>query len=163
MPFGRWLVSRSLVWWSGFVLIAVGIGALIWSRLLVSGSETPVTGWWQGTLQALGVGLIVGGLVDVLAISGLNRVMAQREQINDSWRTMLDSEGKYPDRAAYEKALHTFISKHWAEQHYLDPDVIEALSAFDATEDRRLWKALGLIANWPYGELRSRPPAGGAQ
>ena len=100
---------------------------------------------------------------DVLAISGLNRVMAQREQINDSWRTMLDSEGKYPDRAAYEKALHTFISKHWAEQHYLDPDVIEALSAFDATEDRRLWKALGLIANWPYGELRSRPPAGGAQ
>jgi hypothetical protein len=32
-------------------------------------------GWWQGTLQALGVGLVVGGLVDVLAISKLNRVI----------------------------------------------------------------------------------------
>jgi hypothetical protein len=29
--------------------------------------------WWQGTLQALGVGFVVGGIVDVLAISTLSQ------------------------------------------------------------------------------------------
>jgi hypothetical protein len=38
-------------------------------------SDEVAMGWWQGTLQALGVGLVVGGLVDVLAISKLNRVI----------------------------------------------------------------------------------------
>ena len=129
---------RSLVWWSGFVLIALGIGALIGSRLLVSGSQAPVTVWWQGTLQALGVGLIVGGLVDVLAITGLNRVIGQRQRINDSWRTVLDSEGQYPDRAAYEKAVDTFVLENWRQEEHLDPDVYGALIASGALS--RLWK-----------------------
>jgi hypothetical protein len=38
-------------------------------------SDEVAMGWWQGTLQALGVRLVVGGLVDVLAISKLNRVI----------------------------------------------------------------------------------------
>jgi hypothetical protein len=128
MP-GRVPGERSLVWWSGFVLIAVGIGALTWSRLLVSGSETPVTGWWQGTLQAMGVGLIVGGLVDVLAISGLNRVMLRRARINDSWRRVLQSyQQQYPKRGnEYEMALDALVQKHWSQIQYLDPDLRKIL------------------------------------
>jgi hypothetical protein len=119
--------ARWVVWCSGLVLIAVGIGALIWSRHLVSASEAPGTGWWQGTAQAMGVGLIVGGLVDVLAISGLDRAMSRRQRINDSWRTMLDSEGQYPDRRLYEKALDVFFDKHYSQISYLDTDVFNAL------------------------------------
>jgi hypothetical protein len=36
-----------------------------------------VHGWSQGTLEAFGVGLIVGGLVDVLALSRLNQMMQE--------------------------------------------------------------------------------------
>lgn len=134
--------GRSLVWWSGLVLIALGIGALIWSRHLVSGSQAPGREWWQGTLQAMGVGLIVGGLVDVLAISRLNRVIAQRAQINDSFRAMLESEDQYKDRDTYEKALDAFVAKHWSQVQYLDPDVRRALAASGA-KDRLLKSWLG--------------------
>jgi hypothetical protein len=60
-------------------LIALGIGGLVWSHALAPG-------WWQGTLQALGVGLIVGGLVDVLAVTGLDRyVKAEELRFAHAW------------------------------------------------------------------------------
>lgn len=43
-------------------------------------SDEVANHWWQGTSQALGVGFIVGGLVDVLAISGHNQVMQTEEE-----------------------------------------------------------------------------------
>jgi hypothetical protein len=154
----RMRFGRSPVWWSGFALIALGIGALIGSRLLVSGSQAPVTGWWQGTLQALGIGLIVGGLVDVLAITGLNRVMVQRQRINDSWRRMLYSEGQHQDRAAYEKAVDDFVSKNWRQEQYLDPDVYSALLASGALP--RVWEdAIQQRVHWKPGNPKPRGPS----
>ena len=58
----NWLSNR-LIWIAGIALIALGIVCLYLS-------DAVVTGWWQGTLEAFGVGFIVGGLIDVLALSG---------------------------------------------------------------------------------------------
>jgi hypothetical protein len=58
--------AQGPVWLAGFILIAAGIICLYLS-------DKVVTGWWQGTLDAFGVGFIIGGIVDVLAISGLNQ------------------------------------------------------------------------------------------
>jgi hypothetical protein len=73
---GIWLdrmpSSQRLVLLAGLVLIVVGIFCLCLSGVVV-------TGWWQGTLDAFGVGFVVGGIVDVLAISGLNQVSADEE------------------------------------------------------------------------------------
>ena len=73
----RWerFAGQRLVILAGFALIAFGIVCLYLS-------DKVVTGWWQGTLDAFGVGFIVGGLVDVIAISGLNQAInvQQRRQ-----------------------------------------------------------------------------------
>lgn len=53
---------------AGFGLIAVGAVCLYLS-------DAVAHGWLQGTLDAFGVGFIVGGLVDVLAISGLTQIV----------------------------------------------------------------------------------------
>jgi hypothetical protein len=52
-----------------------GLGLILAGIVSLCLSDEVATGWWQGTLQALGVGLIVGGLVDVLAISKLNQAI----------------------------------------------------------------------------------------
>ena len=46
-----------------------GLGLIVGGIVSSGLSDEVAKGWWQGTLQALGVGLVVGGLVDVLAIS----------------------------------------------------------------------------------------------
>jgi hypothetical protein len=41
--------------------------------------------WWQGTLDAFGVGFVVGGLIDVIAVSGLNQILIldqRRKELN---------------------------------------------------------------------------------
>jgi hypothetical protein len=65
---GVLLPRQRLVWRAGFGLIVAGIVCLYLSDAVVSG-------WWQGTLDAFGVGFVVGGIVDVLAISGLNQAI----------------------------------------------------------------------------------------
>jgi hypothetical protein len=72
LPKPSWIAGR-LIWISGIALIASGITCLYLSDKIV-------TGWWQGTLQAFGVGFIVGGIVDVLAISGLNQRIKTEDQ-----------------------------------------------------------------------------------
>jgi hypothetical protein len=70
-PAQRWIFL------AGFGLILVGIVCLVLS-------DKVVQGWSQATLDAFGVGFIIGGVVDVLAISSLNSLMtdeqAQRER-----------------------------------------------------------------------------------
>jgi hypothetical protein len=58
-------------------LLIVGAGAylVLMGILCLCLSGVVVTGWWQGTLDGFGVGFVVGGLVDVLAIFGLNQVI----------------------------------------------------------------------------------------
>jgi len=66
--------SRTLIWLAGLALVAVGIVCLILSGAVVG------PGWWQGTLQAFGVGFTVGGVVDVVAISLMNQVLGSESQ-----------------------------------------------------------------------------------
>jgi|ERR1700730_1118027 hypothetical protein len=65
--------SERLTRLAAVALIAAGILCLCLSGAIV-------TGWWQGTLQAFGVGFTVGGVVDVLAISGLNLVIRYEDE-----------------------------------------------------------------------------------
>lgn len=98
---------------AGFIIIAVGIICLYLS-------DQVVTGWWQGTLDAFGVGFIIAGIVDVLAISALNqRIKAENERIkaenerlqslNQQAEQILRSE---KDPAKQAKALKELV------QHY---------------------------------------------
>ena len=68
-----------LTWLAGFALIAVGILCLS-----LSGTVARTGTWWQGTWQALGVGFVVGGIVDVLAISAMSQFSsASQRRWND--------------------------------------------------------------------------------
>jgi hypothetical protein len=67
--------ARYLIWLAGLVLIGAGILCLYLS------SEVARPGsWWQGTLDAFGVGFVVGGIIDVLAITALNQRIAADDQ-----------------------------------------------------------------------------------
>jgi hypothetical protein len=79
IPLSR-LTGRPAVRAAGLALIILGIVGLYLSYAILQG-------WWQGTSQALGVGFFVGGVVDVLAISSLDRIIQndelKRARIND--------------------------------------------------------------------------------
>jgi hypothetical protein len=85
------LVIRSQVWFvlAGVVLLLAGIACLALSYRSTSQ-------WWQGTLDAFGVGFTVGGIVDVLTIFLLNQSIVideQRTQENNELaRQILQSE-----------------------------------------------------------------------
>jgi hypothetical protein len=76
-------LSRNLILSAGVILIAAGIALLVWSHVL---ADSTADAWWIGTLQALGVGFLVGGLVDVLAISGLERVTKAEDRKQERYR-----------------------------------------------------------------------------
>jgi hypothetical protein len=112
-----WSRRQNPVWLAGFALIAVGIICLYLS-------DQVVTGWWQGTLDAFGVGFIIGGIVDVLAISGLNqrtRAEDQRRETNNRiaklmiyipkgpLRTKISADGKSRPRISWSFAEATLI------------------------------------------------------
>ena len=59
--------GQQVVLLAGFALIMVGVGCLFLSGMVAASGS-----WWQGTLDPFGVGFIVGGLVDVVAVSLLN-------------------------------------------------------------------------------------------
>jgi hypothetical protein len=52
-------------------LIMTGILCLCLSALVAATAS-----WWQGTLDAFGVGFVVGGVVDVMAIFGLTSILS---------------------------------------------------------------------------------------
>jgi hypothetical protein len=97
--FGRWFFrfrlwfgthrGQGLVLLAGFALIMVGILCLCLSALVADAGS-----WWQGTLDAFGVGFIVGGVIDVLAIFGLNVAIKaedeEREKFNSMARDVLE-------------------------------------------------------------------------
>jgi hypothetical protein len=74
---GQWIVFVS-----GFGLVAVGVLCLCLSALVA-----PTGSWWLGTLDAFGVGFVVGGVVDVLAIWGLNQVQTGSRPTGTRWRS----------------------------------------------------------------------------
>jgi hypothetical protein len=69
----RWrsrLSGRGLTLLTGVVLVTTGVICLY-----LSDAVARTGSWWQSTLDAFGVGLVVGGLVDVAAISLLNQFL----------------------------------------------------------------------------------------
>jgi hypothetical protein len=74
----RWwlrLATRNPFVRAGLILIAVGVVCLYLS------AEVVRTGWWQGTLDAFGVGFVIGGTVDAITISLLQfQVSAAADQ-----------------------------------------------------------------------------------
>jgi hypothetical protein len=95
------LISRSLqgrgartttwlTWLAALALIAVGVLCLS-----LSGAVARPGTWWQGTWQALGVGFVVGGIVDVLAISTMNQFASasQRRWNREAARIVKDAAG----------------------------------------------------------------------
>jgi hypothetical protein len=67
------ILRRFAVLLVGLILVLVGIVSLYLSYAVAQG-------WWQGTSQAFGVGFVVGGLVDVLAIAGLDSITQTSRQ-----------------------------------------------------------------------------------
>ena len=65
--------GRIAVWAIGLILIITGIASLYLSY-------SDAAGWWQGTLQAMGVGLFIAGLVDVITISSLESIVRNAEE-----------------------------------------------------------------------------------
>lgn len=68
------LASPRLIWLAALALSAAGVLCLILSGAVVG------PGWWQGTLDAFGVGFTIGGLVDVLLIMTITSNMAATDQ-----------------------------------------------------------------------------------
>jgi hypothetical protein len=88
------------------MIFAIGFGAVLVAAgvVFLYLSDQVVHGWWQGTLEAFGVGFIVGGLVDVVGISGLNQVMrADNEQRQAEQERAAREQQKVRDEQA---ALH---------------------------------------------------------
>ena len=83
-PFARrrtWFAGQRLVFLAGFVVIAARVVCLYLSDAVARPGS-----WWQGTLDPFGVGFIVGGLIDVLAISALNQAIAAEERRQQEFR-----------------------------------------------------------------------------
>jgi hypothetical protein len=69
----------------GLALIVVGIVCLYLSDALAQG-------WWQGTLEAFGVGFVVGGVVDVMTIPALSQIIVgeqRRQEVNNKARDIV--------------------------------------------------------------------------
>jgi hypothetical protein len=123
--------GRRVVVVAGVVLLVLGVGALVWSYFLAHGAHALAQGWWEGTLQALGVGFVVGGLVDVIAVTGLNRIVSaedqRRQRLNDRGRSLMELHGDDKPGTEYQKNVNAFLWDNRLRLADLDPDVSRAL------------------------------------
>ena len=144
------LVLGRLVWVAGFALIVVGVVCLYLSGAVV-------TGWWQGTLDAFGVGFIVGGLIDVLALSGLNRAIAGEQKRLENERRMNNQLAEAllrPVRDAptekddtLERAVKAFRLMQ-VPQDQLDPGLRAELVRFVFNVGPEEWQMLAELPGW---------------
>ncbi len=87
---------------AGLALIVAGIICLYLS-------DAVARGWWQGTLQAFGVGFTVAGVVDVLVISELNARIAEYQKERQRALNRQAARIKYMMDKQQER--------RWAEEH----------------------------------------------
>lgn len=89
------LTSRRLILLAGVALVAVGVLCLY-----LSDAVARTGSWWQGTLDAFGVGFVVGGIVDVTTISLLNQLLGgtgqQLKSLNRQAQHLLDEYAEEP-------------------------------------------------------------------
>ncbi len=107
---------RVLVRTAAFGLSALGVLCLFLSALVA-----PTGSWWQGTLDAFGVGFVVGGVVDVLAIFGLNHIVVdedrRREQVNQQARKILEMDFSKDKDVLKEMVLS--LADEWSRRYSL--------------------------------------------
>lgn len=118
------LRRQRLVWYVGFGLIVIGVISLYLS-------DRTAQGWWQSTSQALGVGLVVGGLIDVLAISWLDQTIRKQEQ------RLQEQEQRLRD---------------------LSNRIIDTLTSPDSPEVKKMWAIetmRSIPEMWDHPELRA--------
>jgi hypothetical protein len=93
---------------SRLLILLAGVGLIMAGILCLCLSGAVFTGWWQGTLDAFGVGFTVGGIVDVLAIFALNQSVAaderRREENDERAQEILKMppDDEWRSRAAYD-------------------------------------------------------------
>jgi hypothetical protein len=90
----------------GLTLVVTGVMCLC-----LSGAVARDGSWWQATLDAFGVGFVVGGIVDVAVISLLNQFLGegavkQQEYQNRRAENLLGMYGRV--RADSEGAFHSY-------------------------------------------------------
>ena len=90
------------------LILLAGVGLIMAGILCLCLSGAVFTGWWQGTLDAFGVGFTVGGIVDVLAIFALNQSIAadERRREENNQRALeilqLPRDDEWRSQAAYD-------------------------------------------------------------
>ncbi len=93
---------------SRLLILLAGVGLIMAGILCLCLSGAVFTGWWQGTLDAFGVGFTVAGIVDVLAIFALNQSIAadERRREENNQRALeilqLPRDDEWRSRAAYD-------------------------------------------------------------
>jgi len=108
-------------------------------------SDKVVTGWWQGTLDAFGVGFIVAGLVDVLAITALNQVLTgEQRQLENNLKA--DSILREAEKHGVDRDMVDVVRDHLLlSRRQIDPRVHEQLlnlvAYYVAVRDVQLEKA----------------------
>jgi hypothetical protein len=117
----RWwgiLWSMRTVFLAGLALIAIGIVCLYFSY-------AHVRGWWQGTLEAFGVGFFMGGLVDVVAISLLDQFSTMEHVRQENYRRSVEIRESSMPPAARAEAAQNLLDSYKTNQFY--PDVLDGL------------------------------------
>ena len=103
------LIMKALRYGSGWRVLYAGLALIgLGIALLYVSAEVARTGsWWQGTFDAFGVGLVIAGVVDLLAINVLNQVLARNQErwaINRQAVDLLD--GLYAARDEKDTLRH---------------------------------------------------------
>lgn len=114
MRLQKWLTDQRLIWVSGLALIVAGILCLCLSGAVVQG-------WWQGTLDAFGVGFTVGGVVDVLAISGLNQRVRAEDMRREAFNREAESILQLSSEVSREVRNEAAVSLLKRSKGHLDP------------------------------------------
>jgi hypothetical protein len=118
-----WTVSLA-----GFALIMIGVLCLCLSALVAATAS-----WWQGTLDAFGVGFVVGGVVDVMAIFGLTSVLSRQAErgtrANQQAQAILAQEHEPHTSDLYKQYLQAreLLDDNWG---VLDREVRDRLLKF---------------------------------
>jgi hypothetical protein len=115
------------VFLAGFAVILVGTLCLC-----LSGMVAATGSWAQATLDAFGVGFIVGGLVDVLALSWLNEREKQKQREFSGQAKFILGQEQDPDAKPMAWDLLTRAGP------YIDPKLHEQLLDFIERAPQRM-------------------------
>jgi hypothetical protein len=135
--------------WSRGPFLLAGVALILAGILCLCLSGVVFTGWWQGTLDAFGVGFTVGGLVDVLAIFALNQSLAahdrQRQENNQRAQQILKPS---EDTRRQAKDASDLL---WRSKGLIDPNLASQLRDL---ENQKLLEVLTEFATRRLSEVR---------